>query len=82
MSYLWDRQWCIEHGVGRFLGLEILTIDEEEDEFLSIGYAEGAKLYVPMSLLHLLVDILAQKSPLPFAPTRLGTMESSKKEAH
>ena len=27
----------IEHGVGRFLGLEILTIDEEEDEFLSIG---------------------------------------------
>ena len=43
----------IEHGVGRFLGLEILTIDEEEDEFLSIGYAEGAKLYVPVSSLHL-----------------------------
>ena len=43
----------IEHGVGRFLGLEILTIDEEEDEFLSISYAEGAKLYVPVSSLHL-----------------------------
>ena len=44
----------IDHGVGRYLGLQTLTIDGQETEFLTLGYQEDAKLYVPVSSLHLI----------------------------
>jgi transcription-repair coupling factor (superfamily II helicase) len=44
----------IEHGVGRYVGLQILTIDQEQHEFLTLIYADDAKLYVPVTSLHLI----------------------------
>lgn len=44
----------IEHGVGRFLGLQTLDVGGITTEFLSIEYAKQAKLYVPVSSLHLI----------------------------
>ena len=43
----------IDHGVGRYRGLDTLTIDGHPMEFLTIEYAEQAKLYVPVTALHL-----------------------------
>jgi len=44
----------IDHGVGRYLGLQTLAIDNQDTEFLCLGYQEDAKLYVPVSSLHLI----------------------------
>ncbi len=44
----------IEHGVGRYLGLRTLEIDGAVSEFLTIEYADEAKLYVPVTALHLI----------------------------
>ena len=44
----------IEHGVGRYQGLQILNIDGDLAEFLLLEYAEGNKLYVPVGSLHLI----------------------------
>ena len=44
----------IDHGVGRYRGLETLNLDRESTEFLTLEYAEGAKLYVPVTNLHLI----------------------------
>lgn len=44
----------IDHGVGRYLGLQVLEIDKQKAEFLTLEYADGAKLYVPVSALHLI----------------------------
>ncbi|GAA5317214.1 MAG: transcription-repair coupling factor [Candidatus Pelagadaptatus aseana] len=44
----------IDHGVGRYLGLETITHDGETNEFLTLEYANGAKLYVPVSSLELI----------------------------
>jgi len=44
----------IEHGIGRYLGLETLEIDGSPNEFLALGYADDAKLYVPVTSLHLI----------------------------
>ncbi|MDO8273847.1 MAG: CarD family transcriptional regulator, partial [Gammaproteobacteria bacterium] len=44
----------IEHGVGRYRGLQTLTIEDQETEFLTLEYAKGAKLYVPVYSLHLI----------------------------
>ena len=43
-----------QHGVGRYLGLETLDMGGFQTEFLMLQYAEGAKLYVPVSSLHLI----------------------------
>ena len=44
----------IDHGVGRFQGLETLIIHGEAQELLVIEYAKEAKLYVPVTSLHLI----------------------------
>jgi transcription-repair coupling factor (superfamily II helicase) len=44
----------IDHGVGRYLGLRTLEIDNVVSEFLTIEYADEAKLYVPVTALHLI----------------------------
>ncbi|MHB8404347.1 MAG: transcription-repair coupling factor [Gammaproteobacteria bacterium] len=43
-----------EHGVGRYLGLQLLELNGIETEFLMLEYAGGDKLYVPVSSLHLI----------------------------
>lgn len=42
-----------DHGVGRYQGLNTLTIEDQASEFLTIEYAEGDRLYVPVASLHL-----------------------------
>ena len=44
----------IDHGVGRYAGLITLTIDAQEHEFLQLDYADAAKVYVPVTNLHLI----------------------------
>ncbi len=41
------------HGIGRFLGLQHLTIGGQDNEFLTLEYQQGDKLYVPVNALHL-----------------------------
>ncbi len=44
----------IDHGVGRYQGLKLIDIDDEPQEFLTLLYADDAKLYVPVANLHLI----------------------------
>ena len=44
----------IDHGVGRYRGLETITLDNQDNEFLMLEYADGAKLYVPVTNLHVI----------------------------
>jgi len=44
----------IDHGVGRYLGLETIALDGQSEEFLMLSYAGDAKLYVPVASLHLI----------------------------
>lgn len=43
----------LEHGVGRYVGLQTLSVDGQDAEFLTLEYAQGARLYVPVASLHL-----------------------------
>ncbi|MBL4940766.1 MAG: transcription-repair coupling factor [Colwellia sp.] len=44
----------IEHGIGRYLGLQTLENGGITTEFLMLRYANEAKLYVPVASLHLI----------------------------
>jgi transcription-repair coupling factor (superfamily II helicase) len=43
-----------DHGVGRYLGMQTLAVGGITTEFITIEYAGGDKLYVPVSSLHLI----------------------------
>ena len=42
-----------DHGVGRYKGLKTLSLSGIDTEFLTLEYADGDILYVPVSSLHL-----------------------------
>ena len=44
----------IDHGVGRYMGLQTLTVNNVQREFVMLEYANHDKLYVPVSSLHLI----------------------------
>jgi transcription-repair coupling factor (superfamily II helicase) len=67
----------LEHGVGRYIGLEKLTIEGHDAEFLLLQYANNDKLYVPVGSLHLISRYAGgdqDTAPLH----RLGTEQWSK----
>ena len=41
-----------DHGIGQYLGLESITTDGIEAEYLMLEYADEDKLYVPVQMLH------------------------------
>ena len=72
----------IDHGVGRYLGLATLEVDNQAAEFLMLMYAEEAKLYVPVANLHLIARYTGSDDAL--APLhRLGseTWQKAKRKA-
>ncbi len=44
----------LEHGIGRYLGLQTLSVDGYPSEYLMLGYADDDRLYVPVTSLHLI----------------------------
>ncbi|KHQ53992.1 transcription-repair coupling factor [Mameliella alba] len=44
----------VDHGIGRYLGLEVVTAAGAAHECLTLEYAEGAKLYLPVENIELL----------------------------
>ncbi|WP_296261662.1 MULTISPECIES: transcription-repair coupling factor [unclassified Pseudomonas] len=72
----------IDHGVGRYLGLATLEVENQVAEFLMLAYAEDAKLYVPVANLHLIARYTGSDDEL--APLhRLGseTWQKAKRKA-
>jgi transcription-repair coupling factor (superfamily II helicase) len=72
----------LDHGVGRYLGLMTLDFDGQPNEFLTLQYADDAKLYVPVSSLHLIARYTGSDDAL--APLhRLGseTWQKAKRKA-
>ncbi len=67
----------LEHGVGRYRGLEKLSGDGYDAEFLLLEYAGSDKLYVPVASLHLISRYTGASAD--HAPVhKLGTDQWSK----
>ncbi len=66
----------LQHGVGRYLGLQSMRVDDNETEFLVLEYADAAKLYVPVANLHLITRYIGSQTQAPLH--RLGSDQWSK----
>jgi transcription-repair coupling factor (superfamily II helicase) len=71
----------VEHGIGQYVGLkEIPQQDGGTAEFMILEYAEGAKLYVPLTRLDLVQKYRSAEGAKP-ALSRLGTQAWAKTKA-
>nr|WP_308443964.1 transcription-repair coupling factor [Leeia speluncae] len=71
-----------QHGVGRYLGLVTMDLGEGATEFLHLSYADDAKLYIPVSQLHVIsrfAGVSADAAPLHKLGS--GQWEKAKKKA-
>ncbi|MGL6348809.1 MAG: transcription-repair coupling factor [Aeromonas sp.] len=53
----------LDHGVGRYLGLETITTGGLPTEFVTLEYAGGDKLFVPVTGLHLISRYTGSDNP-------------------
>ncbi|MEO8753117.1 MAG: CarD family transcriptional regulator, partial [Casimicrobiaceae bacterium] len=71
-----------QHGIGRYLGLLTLDLGDGSNEFLQLVYANDAKLYVPVSNLHLISRYSgASPDAAPLHELGSGQWEKAKKKA-
>jgi transcription-repair coupling factor (superfamily II helicase) len=71
----------VEHGIGQYRGLkEIPQGDGSTAELMQLEYAEGARLYVPLTRLDLVQKYRSQEGAKP-ALSRLGTQQWAKTKA-
>ncbi|HTM62244.1 MAG TPA: DEAD/DEAH box helicase, partial [Burkholderiales bacterium] len=71
----------VEHGIGEYQGLkEIPQADGATAEFMVLEYAEGARLYVPLTRLDLVQKYRSAEGARP-ALSRLGTQAWAKTKA-
>jgi transcription-repair coupling factor (superfamily II helicase) len=71
-----------EHGIGRYLGLVTLDVGDGATEFLELIYANDAKLYVPVSNLHVISRYSgASPDAAPLHELGSGQWEKAKRKA-
>ncbi len=54
----------IDHGIGRFIGMQKQRVDECEHEYYLLEYADGDKLYVPVEYADKISRYLGQSNPI------------------
>src|SRR3954463_539531 len=70
----------VEHGIGQYCGLREIDQEGAKAEFMVLEYAEGAKLYVPLTRLDLIQKYRSAEGAKPVL-SRLGTAAWQKTKA-
>ena len=70
----------VEHGIGQYHGLKEINQGDGNAEFMLLEYAEGARLYVPLTRLDLVQKYRSQEGAKP-ALSHMGTATWAKTKA-
>ncbi|MBI5329544.1 MAG: transcription-repair coupling factor [Betaproteobacteria bacterium] len=72
----------VQHGIARYLGLTGMDMGVGEEEFLTLEFAGGDKLYVPVAHLHLIARYLGgDPDAVPLHRLGSGQWEKAKRRA-
>ncbi|WP_179396117.1 transcription-repair coupling factor [Lacticaseibacillus absianus] len=55
----------VNHGIGQYVGLETLEVDGVHQDYITIIYQKGDKLFIPVSQLHLVQKYVAADGKAP-----------------
>ena len=70
----------LSHGIGRFRGMEIQQKGEHTEDHLAIEFGGGVKMYVPVSLIHLVQKYIGGGKASPELSKLGGSSWSNKKK--
>ncbi|CAH2770891.1 MAG: Transcription-repair coupling factor [uncultured Caballeronia sp.] len=71
-----------QHGIGRYMGLVSMDLDEGETEFLHLEYQNESKLYVPVAQLHVILRYSgADPESAPLHALGSGQWDKAKRKA-
>lgn len=62
----------IDHGIGRYIGLKRINVDDRERDCLTTAYADDDRLYIPIEQLHRVQKYIGADGEIP-ALSRLGS---------
>ncbi|WP_221797993.1 transcription-repair coupling factor [Oceanobacter mangrovi] len=72
----------LDHGIGRYMGLQALDAGGQTNEFLVLEYQGNSKLYVPVSSLHLIARYGgAEDGAVPISKLGTDKWEQAKRKA-
>lgn len=55
----------VNHGIGRFEGMQTLEVDGVHQDYMTISYQNGAKLFIPVSQLNLIQKYVSSEDKTP-----------------
>lgn len=67
----------VNHGIGRYEGMETLTVDGVHRDYLKISYRDQAQLFIPVDQLNLISKYVSSEGKVPHI-NRLGGSEWQK----
>jgi transcription-repair coupling factor (superfamily II helicase) len=70
----------LSHGIGRYRGLKLLEKEGQREEHLELEFRDGVRLYVPVSLIHLVQKYVGGGKTAPELSKVGGTGWSKKKQ--
>jgi len=71
----------VQHGIGRYLGLRDVEFDGRRQEVISLEYADGGRLHLPVSQAHLLSRYVGLGASSPKLHTLGGKRWAKEKDA-
>ncbi|HCS55019.1 MAG TPA: transcription-repair coupling factor, partial [Planctomycetaceae bacterium] len=69
----------VSHGIGKYRGMKMIDAEERLEENLVIEFADNLRIYVPVSLIHLVQKYVGASKALPRL-SKIGTNTWSKKK--
>lgn len=70
----------LTHGIGRYLGMELIGEGEEKEEHLIVEFHDGVRIYVPVTLIHLVQKYVGATKSSPRLSRIGGKTWAKKKE--
>lgn len=71
----------IDHGVGKYVGLEKIVTDDVEAEYVTLEYADKDRIYVPIHALNIITRYSANTENTVLNKLGTNTWEKTKKKA-
>lgn len=69
----------LSHGIGRYLGMELMGEGEEKEEHLIVEFHDGVRIFVPVTLIHLVQKYVGATKSSPRL-SRIGGKTWAKKK--
>lgn len=70
----------LSHGIGRYLGMELVGAGDEKEEHLIVEFHEGVRIFVPVTLIHLVQKYVGASKSSPRL-SRIGGKTWAKKKS-